>query len=246
MRKGIAALAVLTALLVVSCSDNGDNPVGPGNTTVAVSVDDVSVTEGAVAVFTISLSKAADSAVVFQYATANGTAGAPGDFTAAGVTIDTIAVGQTSINVNVTTIDDTTAESAETFTLVLSNLTGATFADSVGVATLTDNDGAAGVSYANEIQPILSARCAVPGCHGAGSSSGGYTMGAGAPYATVRNASGNNGPIIVASNSGASNLYLKTTSSSPFGSRMPLGGTPLSTADQQKIRDWIDQGAQDN
>lgn len=102
------------------------------------------------------------------------------------------------------------------------------------------------VSYAADIQPILSSRCAIPVCHGAGWSSGGYTMGGGAPYTTVRNAVGLHGPIIVAGNASTSNLYLKTTIIPPFLTRMPFGGPFLSDAEQALIRDWINQGAMDN
>lgn len=102
------------------------------------------------------------------------------------------------------------------------------------------------VSYASDVQPILSLWCAVSGCHGNGSSSGGFSMGAGAPYSTVRNAVGLNGAIIVAGDASSSNLYLKTTPTPPFGSRMPSGGPFLTTDQQNLIRYWIDQGANDN
>lgn len=102
------------------------------------------------------------------------------------------------------------------------------------------------VSYASDVQPIIDNWCAVPGCHGSGSSSGGFSMGAGAPYSTVRNAVGFNGAIIVAGDAASSNLYLKTTPTPPFGGRMPSGGPFLSTEQQDLIRYWIDQGANDN
>lgn len=102
------------------------------------------------------------------------------------------------------------------------------------------------ISYAADVQPILSSRCAIPACHGSGFLSGGFSMEDGAPYNIVRNAVGIHGPIIVAGNAAASNLYLKTTATPPFLSRMPLVGGFLSDAEQALIRDWINQGAANN
>jgi hypothetical protein len=96
------------------------------------------------------------------------------------------------------------------------------------------------------VQPLISNRCAVPGCHGAGSNSGGYSFGSNPSHSTVVNASGDHGAIVVPGDASSSNLYLKTTSSPPFGSRMPFGGPFLSTDEQNALRDWINAGAPDN
>ena len=58
-----------------------------------------------------------------NYATANGSAVAPGDYTAASATVLTFTPGQTTKTVDVPTIDETPAldENNETFTLNLSN-----------------------------------------------------------------------------------------------------------------------------
>lgn len=102
------------------------------------------------------------------------------------------------------------------------------------------------VSFSSDISPILSSRgCLGSGCHGTPGGSGGLTMGSGS-YAAVINASGDNGDIIVPGNANTSNLYLKVTASPPFGSRMPLSGTPLTDDQINSIRDWINQGALDN
>mgnify|MGYP001113215860 CR=1 FL=1 len=103
------------------------------------------------------------------------------------------------------------------------------------------------VSFATDVQPILTANCAVAPCHGTGYSQNGMTLGD-ATYSEVMAASGNGtgGPIVVAGNSAQSTLYTKTTANPPFGVRMPAGRTPLSADQQQAIADWIDQGALDN
>ncbi len=101
------------------------------------------------------------------------------------------------------------------------------------------------VSFATNVKDILTTRCAVSGCHGGGSSQGGFNMGS-VTWSEIRNGTGNHGAVLVAGNASASNLFLKITSNPPFGARMPDDGTTLSTADQNAIRDWINQGALDN
>ncbi len=101
------------------------------------------------------------------------------------------------------------------------------------------------ISFASNVKPILTASCAVAGCHGIGSVSGGLTLG-NAAYSAVRTASGDNGAVISAGQSGSSNLYLKVTANPPFGRRMPDGQPALSATQIQTIMTWIDQGALDN
>ncbi|MFQ5453138.1 MAG: hypothetical protein ACE5D6_03010 [Candidatus Zixiibacteriota bacterium] len=132
---------------------------------------------------------------------------------------------------------------AETFSLIISMSVNATIGNTTGMATIYDNDG---VSFANVVKPLLqSNRCTNSGCHGSGSSSGGFSFGS-VSYSTVINASGVNGKIVQANNANSSNMYLKLLSPPPFGERMPRFGPYLSTLDIIKIKDWINQGAQNN
>ncbi len=109
-----------------------------------ISIGDVTVTEGNAApvnaVFTVSLSVASTQTVTVQYATANGTATAGSDYTATSGTL-TFTPGLTTLTVTVPVLGDTTAESAETFVVNLSNPVNATIADGQGVGTIVDNDG---------------------------------------------------------------------------------------------------------
>jgi CSLREA domain-containing protein len=109
-----------------------------------VAVNDVTVTEGtggtATANFTVSLNTPSGQAVTVQYATANGTATAPADYTAKALTTLTVSAGQTSKTVSVTIVTDATDEPDETFFLNLSAPTNGVIADSQGVATITDDD----------------------------------------------------------------------------------------------------------
>lgn len=117
---------------------NGTTVGQPPPTLPTLGLDDVAVTEGGQAAFTVSLSKASTQPVTVRYATATGSASAA-DFTAAQGTL-TFAAGETQKVVRVAVVDDTLVEGQEDFRLVLSDATGASIADSVGVATITDND----------------------------------------------------------------------------------------------------------
>lgn len=101
------------------------------------------------------------------------------------------------------------------------------------------------ISYASQVMPIITTRCATLSCHGSQPGTGNLFMG-NATWAEIINAMGDNGRIIEPGNSIASPLYTKTTSNPPFGARMPQGRAPLSAAQQEAIMKWIDQGAKDN
>jgi hypothetical protein len=108
------------------------------------------------------------------------------------------------------------------------------------------------VSFAGQIQPIFDAKCTV--CHQAG----GLADNLGIDLRLVPGDAFNglvnqpssqqaNLTLVVPGDSTSSLLFLKVSSNAPpVGSRMPLFGAPLSQAEIDRIRDWIDQGAQDN
>ncbi|MDP2140067.1 MAG: Calx-beta domain-containing protein, partial [Gammaproteobacteria bacterium] len=144
---------------VGTIKDDGTGSGGTDNDTPTVSVSSPTITEGASAVFTVSLSQASTSDVSFTPSLSNGTA-TVGTDTAASSTLEvstdggdtwstvsgpvTIAAGQTSLQLRIATTDDASVESDETFTLSTGSITG-TVTNSgaaTGVATITDNDGA--------------------------------------------------------------------------------------------------------
>lgn len=94
------------------------------------------------------------------------------------------------------------------------------------------------ISFRNDIKPIFQARGCL-GCHGG---SGGLFLD------TVPNilTTGDHAPVVVPGNSSGSILIKKLGTPPPFGSRMPLGGQALPSAEIQRIAQWIDEGAQDN
>lgn len=108
-----------------------------------MSISDVRVTEGDAgttqAVFTVSLSDAATASVGARYITAEGTATAPSDFVPAEGEIE-LAPGDTTAKVTVLVNGDTVREPDETFSVTLSDPSGATIGDSRGAGTILDDD----------------------------------------------------------------------------------------------------------
>jgi hypothetical protein len=110
-----------------------------------ISINNVTVTEGnsgtTNAVLTVTLSQTSASTVTVNYATANGTAAAGSDYVAQSSTLSFTA-GQTSRTVAIVVNGDTSVEPNETFLVNLSAPVGATIADSQGVGTINNDDGA--------------------------------------------------------------------------------------------------------
>ncbi|MEY2475791.1 MAG: large repetitive protein [Actinomycetota bacterium] len=147
---------VETFTLELSNADNAGVLDGSGTGTITdndaaptLSVNDVTVTEGnsgtTNATFTVTLSAASGNTVVVDYATTDGTASAPSDYTATGGSL-TFTPGQTTRTFNVAVSGDTRDEANETFNVTLSNPTNATIADAQGVGTITDDDATPGLA----------------------------------------------------------------------------------------------------
>jgi len=247
MKRPDLVFALVLAASFSGCS-NDDNPATP-EPQPAISVQDQSVVEGNTVLFQVRLDRTTDHRVTFAYATIDGTALAGSDYTAVSGN-DTIPTGETSVTILVSTIDDGEVESSESFSFVLSSVAGAQVSRGLATGTITDNEATI-VSFASQVRPLLQTSCAKSGfCHGSLSTpGGGLFLGTTVTYATVIDATGDNtgGLVVQPGNSAASTLYTKTTDSPPFPSQMPQDGPPfLSLAQQSLIRDWIDQGAQDN
>ena len=93
-----------------------------------------------------------------------------------------------------------------------------------------------GISFKDDIQPILAERCTNPGCHAA-PVGGGLDL---TKYDTFKKG-GNTGPGFVAGD-GKGSLVVKRID----GGGMPLGGPPLDADQVQLFIDWIDEGAENN
>ena len=91
------------------------------------------------AVFTVRLSAASGQVVTVDYATADGTATAPADYTATAGTLS-FPAGTTTRTVTVPVIGDLLDEPNETFLVRLSNAVGALLADAQATGTIVDDD----------------------------------------------------------------------------------------------------------
>ncbi|MGH8030252.1 MAG: Calx-beta domain-containing protein, partial [Arenimonas sp.] len=110
-----------------------------------LSVPDASVAEGAsgtkVMSVTVQLSQVAAVPVTFSIATANVSAAAGSDYTPFNLTNQTIPAGQTTKVFPVPINGDTTVEQNESFTVTLSNPTGASLFDRQALGTIYNDDG---------------------------------------------------------------------------------------------------------
>ena len=120
--------------------------------TPTVSISDVSTVEGdagtSTATFTVALSAPSGKPISVDYATADGTASSPADYTADAGTIS-FAPGLTTSTVDITIEGDVLDEFDETYTVQLSNLVNVLPGVITGTGTITDDDAAPSVSIAN-------------------------------------------------------------------------------------------------
>jgi len=120
-----------------------------GASTPVISIAGASVGEGnsgtTTLSFPVTLSSAATQSVSVSYATADGTATAPSDYTAANGTL-TFARGQTAKTVAVAVVGDTVMEQNETITVTLSSPVNATLGTATATGTVTNDDTAVPVT----------------------------------------------------------------------------------------------------
>ena len=107
------------------------------------SINDATVIEGNAgtvnAVFTVTLSAASGQTTTVNYATADGTATQPADYTSTTGTL-TFTPGQTTQTITVLVVGETVPEANETFLVNLSGATNASISDNQGIGTITNDD----------------------------------------------------------------------------------------------------------
>ncbi|MCP1386553.1 Calx-beta domain-containing protein, partial [Runella salmonicolor] len=141
-------------------------PSGTGTGTITnddaatISINDVTQVEGNAGTitftFNVTLSQVVSSAVTVDFATANGTANAGGDYTpnSGTLTFPANGAGQTQ-TVSVSVLGDVVGEANETFFVNLTNIMGAadvTFADNQGLGTIQDDDLSFSISDATILE----------------------------------------------------------------------------------------------
>ncbi len=127
------------------------NGLIPAGNIPSLSIGDTAADEGngnANRMFTVTLSSAASAAITVDWATADGTALAGEDYTAASGSL-AFAAGELTKSIAVLVLGDTAEEAGETFSVVLSNASGAPIARATGMGTLVNDDFTPGFSLSN-------------------------------------------------------------------------------------------------
>jgi hypothetical protein len=132
---------ILSTVMVLL--NDGDWSLPPQPPPPSIAISDVTVTEGntgtANATFTLTLSFASTVAVLVHYDTADITAAAGSDYTAASGDV-IIPAGQTSRTFTVAVKGDRLAEATETFAVNLSAPINGTISDGQGIGTIIDDE----------------------------------------------------------------------------------------------------------
>ncbi|MEX0608288.1 MAG: hypothetical protein WD016_12755 [Balneolaceae bacterium] len=100
------------------------------------------------------------------------------------------------------------------------------------------------ISFSDDIQTIFNSSCGGSGCHISNTTNGVNLS----TYTNVLNSTGASygSEIVVAGNPNESPLVDKIEANPTFGSRMPLNKSPLSPTEINKIKAWIEGGAENN
>lgn len=112
--------------------------------------------------------------------------------------------------------------------------------------------GGGGTGFAAAVQPILTASCAVSGCHAGASPAQGMNLSSGQAYANIVNVPSIESSLMRVKPCEPDSSYLvhkiQGTQGTVGGSggQMPLGRAALSQAQIDVIRQWITDGAPNN
>jgi hypothetical protein len=128
--------------------------------------------------------------------------------------------------------------------------------DGTGLDQFGNPDGsgtaADSVTLSGHIQPIFTQNCALSGCHAGTSPAQGMNLGSGLAYANTVNVPASEAPLrrvrpfLPDSSYLVHKLQDTQATVGGSGSRMPLGGSPLSAVQIARIRAWILLGAKNN
>lgn len=215
MSKASFSLLVVLLLFMPACDDLGDPvtpPITPSNAPVITAV----VPDSGAVGDTVTI-------IGSKFGTAQGSS------TVQFGSVAATPVGSWSDTAVKVTVPASAATSALTITVNGAVSNGKTFT----VA------GTSGISFANDIVPLLNGK-GCTGCHGG---SGGLTV---LPHSSLLMGNSDHGPVITVGNGEGSVLVRKLRGTAGFGSRMPQGASPLSESEIQKFVQWINQGALNN
>ena len=140
------------AVLGAAASQSATNTIAASDPVTVVLSNGTTVPEGTNSVFTVTLSNPSSVATSVTFNTSNGSATAPGDYTAQTAVTVTLPAGATSASVNVVTLTDAIAgEGNETINGTISAVSGgngATIASATAIGTISDATGTPVISIA--------------------------------------------------------------------------------------------------
>lgn len=238
MRIWAVTLIAGAALLAAGCTDDDPPTKSKPVPTIAIDANTVAA-EGQTIGVTVSLDPPSGNSVSWTAGVSPLSASAA-DYN---FPVTVVFVGTDTSVFLIPIVNDALVEGSELFQIKVNAFTGVSIPAESLVVRIEPSDGGADVSFAGTVQPLLAGRCA--GCH-IGSNAGGMNLGNPPTAQSVREAAGSSGAEVYPGLSAQSFLYTKTTGAPPVGDQMPPGGPFLSAGEQNSIRDWIDQGCQDN
>jgi len=103
-------------------------------------------------------------------------------------------------------------------------------------------------SFSQDIQSIFNSNCTASSCHGS-SAQAGLTLISGQSYNNLVNVDSSQVPSkkrVLPSDAANSYLVNKIEGTQTVGGRMPLNSSALSSTQIQNIKNWINQGAENN
>lgn len=145
------------ALLLVACSSGGQNNSGGGNDGPAVLVDDKAAPEGAAGEqatlsFELRLTEPLQQTVTLAWQTEDGSAIAGEDYEAANGSVS-FAPGEMQQSIDIVLLGDDVEETAESFSLLLSNASGASLETATAKGTIANDDSACDPSLPGDPNP---------------------------------------------------------------------------------------------
>jgi Calx-beta domain len=151
------ALSLPTGNAVIGTPGNATLTITDDDATPTLSIGDVSLAEGnsgsTAFVFPVTLSAASGQTVTVNYATADGSATQPADYAAASGTL-TFMPGDSSEDIAVNVVGETTVEPDQAFVVNLTLPGNATFADDQATGTILDDDASGAVFSVNDVTAV--------------------------------------------------------------------------------------------
>jgi chitinase len=146
VEPGESFTVTLSAVVGAAIADPQATGLIQNDDAVSLSIAVASITEGnsgtKLLTFTVSLSQASEASVVYDIATANGTASAGSDYVARSLISEEIPAGMTSKTFDVTIIGDTLVEPVETVLVNLTMRVGGVIGDGQATGLIQNDDTA--------------------------------------------------------------------------------------------------------